>query len=371
MAIYKRKKTYYMRGKIYLPDGSIQGYNRAIKDPSIKRIEQARQYENDFRSKYNKQFDEAQTSFYTLFEFYEVYKRDKKNQKKTTTIKSDDYIFKKFEPLYNHKLNYITTNDVKHLLDQYYDRGLSVEYVNKIRNFINKLFNYAVKIKRILNFNPVSVIPEYKRVDEVVKEMDIYTPAEWSEINVKLKELNIVYFTFISILYYTGMRLGEVRALTPVDIDLNSKKIRINKTLSDVKKKESGESWIVTSPKTKNSIRTILIPDKLHAILKDYFKYYNTLYVKDKNSFLFGVDRPLQAKVIREKFHRAADAAELRRIRIHDLRHSHASVLINNGALDKAVADRLGNTVNEVRKTYSHLFIETEEKLINIINENA
>ena len=173
MAIYKRKKTYYMRGKIYLPDGSIQGYNRAIKDPSIKRIEQARQYENDFRSKYNKQFDEAQTSFYTLFEFYEVYKRDKKNQKKTTTIKSDDYIFKKFEPLYNHKLNYITTNDVKHLLDQYYDRGLSVEYVNKIRNFINKLFNYAVKIKRILNFNPVSVIPEYKRVDEVGKEMDI------------------------------------------------------------------------------------------------------------------------------------------------------------------------------------------------------
>lgn len=371
MAVYKKNKKWIMRGSISLPDGTLKNYTRTINDPSITKKDQAINYEYNFRSKYNKQFEEAQTSFYTFEQFYEIYKKDKKNQKKTTTVKSDDYIYKKFESLYKYKLNYITTNDVKQLLDQYFDDGLSVEYVNKIRNFINKLFNYAVKIKRILNFNPVSAIPEYKRVEEVTKEMDIYEPSEWKIINVKLKELNIVYFTFISILYYTGMRLGEVRALTPADIDMKSKKIRINKTLSDVKKKDNGESWIVTSPKTKNSVRTILIPDKLHKILEDYFKYYDTLYVKSDTTFLFGVDRPLQAKVIREKFHKAADEANIRRIRIHDLRHSHASVLINNGALDKAVADRLGNTVNEVRKTYSHLFTETEEKLVDIINENA
>lgn len=360
-----------MKGRFYLPDGTYKDYNRLIKDPRIKKIEQAKTYELEFRNKYNRQFDEATTVSYTFAEFYAVYKSEKRKQKKLTTVKSDDYMFKVFEPLHKRKLNFITAKDITNILDKFYDDGMSVEYINKMRNFINKLFNHAMKIKRIINFNPVATIPVYKRADAISKEMDYYTPTEWKLISDKLKDLNIVYFTFFSILYYTGMRMGEARALTPSDIDMIGRKIRINKTLSDYKKNGDGKSWIITSPKTQNSIRTIMIPDKLYDILKEYFEYYNTLYINNKETLLFGVDRPLQAKTIREKFHKAADAVDLHRIRIHDLRHSHASVLINNGALDKAVADRLGNTVNEVRKTYSHLFTESEEKLIGIINEKA
>lgn len=371
MAVYKKNKKWVMRGSIPMPDGSVKNYKRVINDPLVKRKEQALDYEFNFRCKFNKQFEEATTACYTFAEFYAIYKVEKKKQKKMTTIKSDDYTFKIFEPLHNKKMNFITAKDITEILDRFYDDGLSIEYINKMRNFVNKLFNYAVKIKRIINYNPVVTIPVYKRADDISKEMDYYTPAEWAAFDAIASKENIVYYTFFSLLYYTGMRMGEARAITPSDIDMDKRKIRINKTLSDFKKNEDGKSWIVTSPKTQNSIRTIMIPNKLRDILVAYLEYYSTLYINGKDTFLFGVDRPLQAKTIREKFHKAADAAELRRIRIHDLRHSHASVLINNGALDKAVADRLGNTVNEVRKTYSHLFTESEEKLIDIINENA
>ena len=359
--VTKKGNKWIMRGSIRLSDGSLKNYNKIIKDESVKRKEQAKLYELNFRNSYNHEYFEAQSSFLTLGEFIEIYKNDKANETKYNTKKNVEFFSNRLSTLHNYKINLITTSDLKKVIDEYYKKH-SVSGANTFLKIVKKIFNHAVK-KDIILSNPANKIALYKKVDEIKKEMDFYTPQEWQILEPYLKETGIIYYTFFQLLYYTGMRKGEARALTFNDLNMDKRTIRINKAL--INKYTEKQNWAITSPKTENSNRTILMPQKLYDILSIYLSYIND---KDKSAFLFGIDKPLSETTIKKKFNKSTESAGLRHIRIHDLRHSHASMLINNGALDKAVADRLGNTVNMVRSTYSHLFLETEKELINIID---
>lgn len=350
-----------MRGSIRLLDGTLKNYNKIIKDESVKRKEQAKLYELNFRNTYNHNYEEAQNAFITLGEFIEVYKKDKEYETKESTKRSFNNNIKHLKPLYNYKINLITANDIKKVTDNHY-KTHNVATTNLLIKTIKKIMNYAEK-KGVIVSSPASKIDFYKDINEIKKEVDYYTPQEWQILEPHLKDTGIIFYTFFELLYYTGMRKSEARALTFEDIDMIKRTIRINKTVTDISTNK--QKWLVTSPKTTNSNRTILIPQKLFEILTKYLEKFND---DDKKAFLFGIDRPLSPTTIRVNFITATTNAGLRHIRIHDLRHSHASMLINNGALDKAVADRLGNTVDMVRSTYSHLFLDTEKELINIID---
>lgn len=159
------------------------------------------------------------------------------------------------------------------------------------------------------------------------------------------------------VLFYTGMRSGELLALTPADI-LPTKKIDINKSYATIKGK-----GLFLKPKTPKSKRCISIPGFLY---NDIQAYISKLYGIQKSDRIFYFTESALDKEIK----RIAEKAELPPIRVHDLWHSHASMLIEMGFNVLEIADRLGHeSVKTTLNTYSHLYPYKDQKLANALNQ--
>ena len=161
------------------------------------------------------------------------------------------------------------------------------------------------------------------------------------------------------VFYYSGFRCGEFLALTPADIDFKNNKISISKSL-----RRTGGKDIVTTPKTPKSVRTISMPEFVMDELKEYMKSIYGLTDKDR---IF----PFTKSYINGCIRRACKATGIKRIRIHDLRHSHASYLVHLGCSPLLISERLGHEkVQTTLNTYSHLYPNKQQELVTIM-ENA
>ena len=138
------------------------------------------------------------------------------------------------------------------------------------------------------------------------------------------------YYAF-QMLYWCGIRVGELLALTPSDFDFNNKTVTISKSYQRL----HGED-IITSPKTPKSNRTIKMPQFLCDEMQEYI---NMFYEAGENDRIF----PISKSYLHHEMDRGAKAAGVKRIRIHDLRHSHISLLIDMGFSAVAIADRVGH----------------------------
>lgn len=318
-----------------------------------------RRNENDFNGV------EIKSNCLTFKELSELYLNDKKSSMKSTTIQCDYYSLKKFRELDQYVIGEITPNMIYDLLDVMDQQGLTIGYINKLRSIISKIFNFALE-HELLAINPVKKVKKFKRPDELKKEMSFWTLNEFESFSSVISDKDNRYFVLFNLLYYMGCRKGEALALKWDDINLSRRTIRINKTIAQQLR---GISYKLTPPKTLNSNRTIKIPTKLYEIL---LERYNTVKL-DKafspTNFVLGGTNPLSLRYVGTKFKRYAILANVPIIRIHDLRHSHASLLINQGANIKAIASRLGDSVDTVLNVYTHLFHETEEELVSIIDD--
>jgi integrase len=151
------------------------------------------------------------------------------------------------------------------------------------------------------------------------------------------------YYAF-EMLYWCGIRLGELLALTPADFDFEKRTLRINKSYQRLK----GED-VITSPKTPKSNRVIAMPQFLCDEMQDYLKM---LYELDENDRIF----PLSKSFLHHEMDRGAEEAGVKRIRIHDLRHSAISYLIELGFSALAIAERVGHESIDITYHYAHLF---------------
>lgn len=364
MAVEKRNGKWYIRGKVKLENGHFKDYHRLAKGCTKKK--EAMKFEEIFLSRYNEDLEELRTTSMTFKQLVDIYLKEMSKTKKSTTLETDKFMFDQMSELYDKKINLIRTSTIYDFIDSYDTDEYKISYVNKMRTYLNKLFNFSLK-KNYIERNPVSSIPVFKRPDELVEEMQFYTPDQWKRFDEAFPKDDIVYYTICCTLYYMGMRRGEVLALNRKDdVNLEKGTIRINKTVSQY---VNGKRYIITTPKTKNSIRTIKMPKILCEIMKKYIEWYDSCPGAPSDGFLFGMDLPIIPKLVNKRFHRVAEKANLPLIRLHDLRHSHATLLINRGANIKAIADRLGNTVEELLKTYAHLFNETEDAMIEIIDD--
>lgn len=150
------------------------------------------------------------------------------------------------------------------------------------------------------------------------------------------------------------MREGELLALSPADIDLDNKIISINRTYQRI-----GGKDVFTSPKTRKSKRKIPIPDFLCQKLSDYIQ---SRYMLDADERLF----PVTKSFLSHEMIRGCKNTGVKKIRIHDIRHSHASLLINQGCDALMLADRLGHEkVSTTLNTYSHLFPHKQQELVH------
>lgn len=284
----------------------------------------------------------------TFEAFVKIYSNDMKTRLKENTWRTkDEIIGKKILPYFKEKkMSEIQPKDIiqwQNTLIDYRNKDgkpYSPTYLRTIHNQISSIFNHAVKFYD-LRSNPASKAGSIGKKNS--KEMKFWTLEEYEKFSISMMDKPMSFIAF-EILYWTGGRLGEILALTPNDFDFERETVTINKSFQRIKGRD-----VITEPKTPKSNRIISLPDFLVEEIKEYL---SLLYKVDKNSRMF----PISKGYLHHEMDRGAKEQNVKRIRIHDLRHSHVSLLINRGFSALDIAERLGHESIEVTYKYAHLF---------------
>ena len=315
-------------------------------------------YEHDFISR------EKGNPNMTFQALYEMYFSDCKARLRESTIFVKENIFTKWVLPYFGKLpiNEIKPITVRKWQNEIMKSGLKKTYIKTINNQLTAALNYAVKYCNLPN-NPVHITGTIgkKHRDEIT----FWTLSEFKKFIAIMKETDPARIA-IETLFYTGMRRGELLALTPRDIDegrllsisedefeKSPHTIDINKTYQEINGKP-----FTGPPKTGKSKRKIEIPLALAKILR---AYVHSLYGISSNERIF----PYTVTWLSTVIDRNAPRAGVKKIRVHDLRHSHASLLIDLGFSPLLIKERLGHeNIETTLQTYSHLYPSKTEDLI-------
>jgi integrase len=231
-------------------------------------------------------------------------------------------------------------------------KGYSPTYLRSVQNQLTAAFNHAVKYYDLPK-NPCST--HGKMGKEKNGEMLYWTKEEYLKFREVMKEKPMSYYAF-QILYWTGIRCGELLALTPADFDFEKKTMRISKTFQVIRGKE-----LITSPKTEKSNRVIDLPDFLCEEIEDYIAQ---LYKVSDDMRIF----PVTKYYLHHEMDRGSKLAGIKRIRIHDLRHSSCALLISMGYSPLQIAERLGHENATVTTRYAHLYPSIQKKMAQGLN---
>lgn len=245
------------------------------------------------------------------------------------------------------------------------NKKLTLQTKNTIYKFLRSVLNYGKKYLD-LDFNKIdNKMTSFSNPNELKKEMLFWSYDEFKQFIVQEKELK--YKAYFETLYYCGLRKGEANALTWKDIDFNNHTISINKNIT---LKIKGEEYVILPPKTKSSIRILSLPkaleNDLRTLYSEYSKYNNFI----NTWFVYGGVIPLKDSTVTKRKHNNCINANIKEIRIHDFRHSCASLLISNGASISLVAKYLGHSnISTTLNTYTHMFKNEMSDIINIIDK--
>ena len=188
------------------------------------------------------------------------------------------------------------------------------------------------------------------------KEMLFWTKEEYKKFSFEMMDKPVSFYAF-EILYWCGIREGELLALTAADFDFEKETVRINKSYQRL----HGED-VITTPKTKKSNRIIKMPKFLCEEMQEYLQMLYGLKKKDR---IFTVTK----SYLHHEMDRGAKAAGVKRIRIHDLRHSHISLLIDMGFSAVAIADRVGHESIDITYQYAHLFPSKQTEMADRLDD--
>ena len=187
------------------------------------------------------------------------------------------------------------------------------------------------------------------------KEMLFWTKEEYLKFAETIMDKPQSYYAF-EVLYWCGIREGELLALTAADFDLEKGLLSITKSYQRLKGRD-----IITDPKTPKSVRVIQMPQFLTEEIRDYFK---SIYKLQPHDRIF----PLTKSYLHHEMDRGSKIAGVKRIRIHDLRHSHVSLLIEMGFSALAIADRVGHESIDITYRYAHLFPTRQQEMADKLN---
>lgn len=238
-------------------------------------------------------------------------------------------------------------------------------------------FDYAVK-RNIAADNPAKKIVFPKELNQSTDHIQFWTEEQYYKfISVVTDPTDNLIF---NLLYMMGLRINEAMCLQWKDIDLENKRMSVSKTTNQVARKQ--EQWY-TSPKTRHSNRNISIPEVLCTQLIQY----KELLKPEEDWCVFGIDRPMSDHTVRYRFYSYIKEAneslptkeQIPKIRLHGLRHSHASYLINNMVSEVNgkqvqtftpydIANRLGDDVNTLLSTYAHWFNANDSAITTMMD---
>lgn len=285
----------------------------------------------------------------TFQSLYKIFIKDMKSRYNERTIDRYTYVFNlHILPYFGKRpISGITPKDIRAWQTELMGKGYSDAYLLRINNMIVSILNFAVSYYDLPS-NPCHKAGSMGKRTTVV---NFWRIEEYQKIlsSVTDKTAHIMFQVF----YYSGFRCGEFLALTLGDIDFEKNKISISKSL-----KRAGGKEIVTSPKTTKSVRTISMPG---FVMDELREYVNSIYGLTDKDRIF----PFTNNYINGCIRRACKATGIKRIRIHDLRHSHASYLIHLGCSPLLISERLGHEkVQTTLNTYSNLYPNKQQELV-------
>lgn len=347
MPVYKNNET----GKWFVMTRYVdwQGNKKQKCKRGFKTKREAQEWERVFHQQSTADMD---MSFKAFTELYIDY--IKPRIKGSTWITKEAIINKKILPYFGDRvISQITVTDVvawQNELLAYRDekrKPYSQTYLKTVHNQLSAIFNHAVRYYD-LRTNPAAKAGNMG-VEEK-KEMLFWTKEEYKKFAEVMMDKPVSFYAF-EMLYWCGIREGELLALTIADFDFEKETVRINKSYQRL----HGED-VITSPKTKKSNRTIKMSPFLCEEMQDYF---GMLYDQKRNERIFNISK----NYLLREMERGAREAGVQRIRIHDLRHSHISLLIDMGFSAVAIADRVGHESIDITYRYAHLFPSTQAEM--------
>jgi len=238
-----------------------------------------------------------------------------------------------------------------------HEKGYTLTYLKTVNNQLSAIFNFAMRYYK-LPTNPAKVCGSMGKKN--ADSFQFWTIEEFQNF-IKCVSDDPTSKALFNILFWTGIRSGELLALTLNDFNFETRTVSINKSYSRL-----GKNDLIQEPKTPKSKREITIPKFLCELIKEYV---GNLYEYNADERLFQVAK----HHIRQEMDKGCDESNVKRIRVHDLRHSHASLLIEEGFSPILISERLGHdNIETTLQTYSHLYPnkhnEVAERLDSIID---
>ena len=352
MSVYKEEKTGTWRVIYRYVDWT--GEKKQTQKRGFKTKREAQAWERE-------QLNKVESSLDMTFEsFVGRYREDKEGRIKENTWEMKNHIIdKKLLPYFGKlKISSITPQQIitwhNELLNYMDDKGeaYSPVYLKTIHNQLSAIFNHAV---RYYNLKENPCVKAGSMGKKKNREMLFWTKEEYLKFADVMMDKPVSYYAF-EMLYWCGIREGELLALTPADFDFQKKTVTINKSYQRLKGQD-----VITTPKTEKSNRTILMPDFLVDEIQDYLKMQYDIGEDDR---MFTITK----SYLHREMDRGSQEAGVKRIRIHDLRHSHVSLLIDMGFSAIAIADRVGHESIDITYNYAHLFPSKQKEMAEKLN---
>ena len=308
----------------------------------------------------------------TVQQLYDEYITVKKHEVRASTLQKvkqnvNGYVL---PYLKDNRLDRLNTKNLQAWKLEMEKTSLSVTTKKNVYRDFNAMLNYAVRVEH-LQKNPLPIVGNFKDVyfDVLSDKMQYYTAEQFKKYIAVARESAVTltdwgFYVFFCIAFYMGMRKGEINALKWTDVEGDVIHVR-----RSVAQKLKGED-IETPPKNKSSVRDLKIPVPLKIILDEHKARQKRADGFTEDFRVCGGIACLRDSSIDNKNRFFAEKAELPRIRIHDFRHSHASLLANEGINIQEIARRLGHSnVETTWKIYAHLYPREEDRALQILNK--
>lgn len=349
MPTYKDEKTGLWYCKFVYKDWT--GKSRQKKKMGFKLQREAKEWELDFLNKYSGTVDMK------FRHFAEIYLADCKVRLKPTTYPGKENMFRKhIIPYFGEmKLNKITATMVRQWQNVMMSDPAHYKktYLKSINNQLSALFNFACKYYGLTE-NPAKTCGSMGK--SKADKMKFWTLDEFKAFEEAISD-KVISKTIFNLLYWSGMRSGEMMALTLEDFDFEEQAVEINKNYARLDRED-----LILDPKTPKSKRTISLPTHVCDLVQEYA---SKLVDYQEGDRLFYVTKSF----LYHEMKRGCFKSRTKLIRVHDIRHSHASLLIELGVSVLYISERLGHeNIETTLEIYAHLYPHKNVQIMEQLN---